>query len=53
MCLSFGFERLVLNELSLQTQILRVKFSEVRYHLELKKKEDRMLERQRGKRQHS
>ena len=45
MCLSSGFKRLFLNELSLRTRILRVKSSEVFYYLDLKTKEDRVLER--------
>ena len=53
MCLSSRFERLLLNELSLRTRILPVKSSYVRYYLEVKAKEDRVLEQQKGKRQHS
>ena len=49
MCLSFGSKRLFLNKLSLWTRILHVKSSEVRYYLELKSKEDRVLERLKGK----
>ena len=45
MCLSSEFERLFLNELSLQTGILCFKSSKVHYYLELKSKEDRVLER--------
>ena len=39
----------ILNNLSLWTWILRVKSSEVHYYLELKSKEDRVIERQKGK----
>ena len=53
MCLSSGFERLFLNELSLWTRILCIKSSTVHYYLELKTKKDCVLERQKGKRQHS
>ena len=53
MCFSSGFEKLFLNKLSLRTRILRVKSSEVHYYLELKAKEDRVLERKKGKRQHT
>ena len=49
----YVFQRLLINGLSLWIQILCVKFFEVRYHLELKAKEDCVLERQKGKRQHS
>ena len=48
-CLSSGFERLFLNELSVRTQILCVKSFKVRYYLALKAKEYCMLERQIGK----
>ena len=47
--MSFGFEILFLNELSLWTRILCVNSSKVCYYLELKEKEDRVLERQKGK----